>query len=188
MESIFQTGMSVAECLAQSPLEALDTRILLMHTLALSRVQLITKSEQQLNANEAQKFSDLVRRRLAGEPVAYLTGEREFFGLDFTVTPDVLIPRPDTELLVELGLVFCPQNAEVLDLGTGSGAIAISLAHQRPDLHLLALDISTAALKVAQKMLKITHISIIKIRISKVSAKRLVQCTRPKLPVCLHPE
>ena len=146
-------GLTLAEvqrCLLATPLEALDIRILMGHALALSRVQLITQSERVLTAAEAGSLSDLLQRRLAGEPVAYLVGQREFYGLAFQVTPDVLIPRPETELLVELALERLPQRGRMLDLGTGSGAIAIAIAHQRPDAQITALDASAAALAVAQ--------------------------------------
>src|SRR5690606_19498029 len=99
---------------------------------------------------EAQRVEDLLARRLAGEPVAYLTGEREFYGLPFTVTPDVLIPRPETELLVELAIEKLPPGGRAVDLGTGSGAIAVALAHERPDAKVTALDASEAALDVAR--------------------------------------
>jgi len=94
-----------------------------------------------------------VRRRLEGEPIAYIVGKREFFGLDFQVSEAVLIPRPDTELIVELALERLPQPGQrcrVLDMGTGSGAIAVALAHTRPDAAVSALDVSPAALAVAQ--------------------------------------
>ncbi len=91
-----------------------------------------------------------MQRRVAGEPIAYIVGEREFYGLSFEVTPDVLIPRPETELLVELALQYMPADARVLDLGTGSGAIAIALAHAQPDAIVTALDASPAALAVAR--------------------------------------
>lgn len=144
-------GSTIEQCQTASPLEPLETRMLLMHALGVSRVQLITRSDQILSSEQAQKFSELVFRRINGEPMAYIIGEREFFGLTFYVTPDVLIPRPDTELLVELALRYAPQNSQLLDLGTGSGAIAIAIAQQRPDLQVTAIDVSTAALDIAAK-------------------------------------
>jgi release factor glutamine methyltransferase len=87
---------------------------------------------------------------LSGEPIAYLLGVREFYGLPFKVSPDVLIPRPETELLVELALSRTPENGALLDLGTGSGAIAVTIASLRPDLNITASDISTSALKIAK--------------------------------------
>ncbi len=98
-------------------------------------------------------YDALLERRLQGEPVAYILGEREFFGLKFKVTPDTLIPRPDTELLVELALQHMPENKgwRVLDMGTGSGAIALSIAHSRPDAEVTAADASGAALDVARE-------------------------------------
>jgi len=143
-------GRSIAQVLAQSPLDALDTRVLLCHALGLTRVQLITRAEQLLTDTEAARLEDLLARRAAGEPVAYLTGEREFYGLPFHVTPAVLIPRPDTELLVELACERLPQGGSVLDMGTGSGAIAVAIAHARPDAQVSALDASAAALEVAR--------------------------------------
>lgn len=143
-------GRSIAQVLAQSPLDQLETRILLGHALGLTRVQLITRAEQVLDADAAARLGMLFERRLAGEPIAYLTGEREFHGLAFRVTPDVLIPRPDTELLVELACERLPRGGAVLDMGTGSGAIAVAIAHARPDARVSALDASAAALAVAR--------------------------------------
>ncbi|MFS0756335.1 peptide chain release factor N(5)-glutamine methyltransferase [Noviherbaspirillum sp. 1P10PC] len=143
-------GRSIAEVLAQSPLDALDTRVLLCHALHLTRVQLITRADHLLNDTEAARLEALLARRAAGEPVAYLTGEREFYGLPFQVTPAVLIPRPDTELLVELACERLPRGGSVLDMGTGSGAIAVAIAHARPDAQVSALDASAAALEVAR--------------------------------------
>jgi release factor glutamine methyltransferase len=144
-------GVSIGALQVQSLLDAVDNRILLCHALGLSRVSLITQSERALNAGEAQRFAALVRRRLDGEPVAYIIGQREFFGLPFEVSGAVLIPRPDTELLVELTLERLPPQARVLDMGTGSGASAVALAHTRRDADVTALDVSPAALEVARR-------------------------------------
>ena len=143
-------GRPIAEVLAQSPLDALDTRVLLCHALGLTRVQLITRADHLLTDAEAARLATLLARRAAGEPVAYLTGEREFYGLPFQVTPAVLIPRPDTELLVELACERLPRGGSVLDMGTGSGAIAVAIAHARPDARVSALDASAAALALAR--------------------------------------
>lgn len=142
-------GASVGSLLRNPDLDPLEARILLRHALGLSRVQLITHSEYALNAVEAERVAMLFKRRAEGEPVAYILGEREFYGLSFHVTPDVLIPRPETELLVELALDRLPPDARVLDMGTGSGALAVTLAHLRSDLAVTALDASEAALAVA---------------------------------------
>jgi release factor glutamine methyltransferase len=144
-------GSSIATLLRNTPLSQLETRILLTHALGLSRVQLITQSERVLTADEARHLSTLLQRRLDGEPIAYIIGEREFYGLSFEVTPDVLIPRPETELLVDLALERIPRNGRLLDLGTGSGAIPVAIAHARPDLSVTAVDLSEAALLVAQR-------------------------------------
>lgn len=149
-----KAGDSIAAVLKQAPLNPLENRILLMHALQLSRIQLITQDERAIDAQQAQQLSVLFQRRLLGEPIAYIVGQREFYGLQLEVTPDVLIPRPETELLVDLALQHLPaagarQALSVLDLGTGSGAIAVAIAHSRPDLLLTALDVSAAALAVA---------------------------------------
>jgi len=142
-------GATVGALQARLPLDALENRILLCHALGLSRVGLITQSERVLTEAEASALAALIARRQGGEPIAYIVGKREFFGLDFRVTEAVLIPRPDTELLVELALERLPQGGRFLDMGTGSGAIAVALAHTRPDAQVTALDVSAAALEVA---------------------------------------
>ncbi|WP_343583754.1 peptide chain release factor N(5)-glutamine methyltransferase [Herbaspirillum sp.] len=143
-------GCTLATVLKTAPLDALENRILLCHALRLTRVQLITQSERRLDLAEADALAALFERRLRGEPIAYIVGAREFYGLDFRVTPDVLIPRPDTELLVELSIERLPQGGRLLDMGTGSGAIAVAIAHTRPDASVAALDASPAALEVAR--------------------------------------
>ena len=128
-----------------------DARPLLIHALGVSRAWLIAHDTDPLPAAQAERFLELAARRRGGEPVAYLLGEREFMGHRFQVTPDVLIPRPDTELLVETALACVHGRAApaLLDLGTGSGAIAVSLALARPDARVCATDLSAAALEVA---------------------------------------
>jgi len=143
-------GASLRSLQAGLPLDPLENRILLCHALGITRVGLITQSERELTADEAARLSSLVGRRIAGEPIAYIVGQREFFGLPFQVTPAVLIPRPDTELIVELALERLPARGRMLDMGTGSGAIAVSVAHTRPDAQVTALDVSADALAVAQ--------------------------------------
>lgn len=147
---IIQPGTPIGAVQAALPLDALENRILLCHATGLSRVQLITRAEQPLDAEQAARLNDLVARRLAGEPIAYIVGRREFFGLDFAVSAAVLIPRPDTELIVELAIERLPQGGRLLDMGTGSGAIAVAVAHTRPDADVTALDVSAAALDVAR--------------------------------------
>lgn len=143
-------GATIGALQTAMPLGALENRILLCHALGLTRVSLITQSERALTDDEAARLSALVARRMHGEPIAYIVGKREFFGLDFQVSQAVLIPRPDTELLVELALERMARKARVLDMGTGSGAIAVAIAHTRPDAIVTALDVSEAALDVAR--------------------------------------
>jgi release factor glutamine methyltransferase len=148
---IVQPGATIAAVQASLPLDPLENRILLCEATGLSRVQLITQGDRALTPDEASRLDDLVARRLRGEPIAYIVGRREFFGLDFQVGPAVLIPRPDTELIVELSLERLPPGpARLLDMGTGSGAIAVAVAHTRPDADVTALDVSPDALAVAQ--------------------------------------
>ena len=143
--------MSLEDLLKSAPIEIMEARILAAHSLQWSRVQLITQSKQALSTTQVDDIRRLFDRRLHGEPIAYLIGQREFYGLSFEVTPAVLIPRPETELLVELALERMTSNARVLDMGTGSGAIAISLAHARPESKIFATDVSQQALAVAQR-------------------------------------
>jgi release factor glutamine methyltransferase len=146
-----RAGATIRALQASLPLDPLENRILLCHATGLSRVQLITRAEQALSEAEASLLAELVRRRLAGEPIAYIVGKREFFGLDFAVSEAVLIPRPDTELIVELAIERLPPHGRLLDMGTGSGAIAVAVAHSRRDAAVTALDVSEAALDVARQ-------------------------------------
>ncbi len=150
MSARVMAGATLASLQVRPLLDAVDNRILLCHALGLTRTGLITQSERTLTEDEATRLSALLQRRLDGEPVAYIVGKREFYGLDFAVSPAVLIPRPDTELLVELALERLPPRGRVLDMGTGSGAIAVAIAHTRPDAQVTALDVSEAALDVAR--------------------------------------
>src|SRR3989338_7428502 len=139
----------------------IEVQMLLQQVLGVSRAQLLAHPEQKLDETQAGAYRALLQRRLAGEPLAYILGEREFYGLNFRVTPATLIPRPDTELLVELALQRIPKPSpglsatlsrerergwgrgfRVLDLGTGSGAIALAIAHARPDIEVTAVDAS----------------------------------------------
>jgi release factor glutamine methyltransferase len=128
-----------------------DAEILLAHCWRKSRSQLLAALNEPVPAETAACFEEARRQRASGVPVAYLLGRREFWSLDFTVTPAVLVPRPETELLVQrvLDVVSAPV-ADVADLGTGSGAIAISLAHERPNWRVLGTDASAEALAVAR--------------------------------------
>ena len=156
---VIEHGFSVAAILKTAPLEPLENRLLIMHALGLTRTQLITQDQRNVDAQQAEQLTQLFRRRMDGEPIAYILGEREFFGLMLEVTPAVLIPRPDTELLVELALERLTDaqpgrnitHQSVLDLGTGSGAIAIAIAAMRPHVEVTAVDVSIEALAVARR-------------------------------------
>jgi release factor glutamine methyltransferase len=131
----------------------LDTEVLLCHVLSKSRSHLRAWPEKQLSTPQNHHFQQLLEKRQQGTPIAYLTGHREFWSREFKVDPAVLIPRPDTELLIELSLnlIANKTNVRVIDLGTGSGVIAITLAAERPDLEIIATDMSVAALKIAEE-------------------------------------
>lgn len=145
--------VTVSALLRASPLPALEARVLLCHALGWRRTELITRDDEPLDAGAVATFRRLETRRAEGEPIAQLVGVREFYGLAFDVTPDVLIPRPETELLVETALAAIASIARprVLDLGTGSGAIAVAIASARPDASVWAVDRSPAALAVAAR-------------------------------------
>ncbi len=144
--------VTVRGVLAQSGLVPLDAQVLLAHVLGRGRAWLVAHGDDALPRPQADAFFALARRRRDGEPVAYLTGTREFWGLALQVSPAVLIPRPETETLVELALARLPKDRDlrVLDLGTGSGAIALAIAHERPRAMILATDVSADALEVAR--------------------------------------
>ncbi|MDE1962293.1 MAG: peptide chain release factor N(5)-glutamine methyltransferase [Xanthomonadaceae bacterium] len=130
-----------------------DAEVLLQHVLRRPASWLVAHADDVLSLADEQAFAALVQRRLAGEPVAYITGRRWFWSLELEVTPATLIPRPETELLVELALARLPQErvCSVADLGTGSGAIALAIGTERPKARVVGVDASTAALDVAQR-------------------------------------
>ena len=136
---------------AKQRIDLMEARVLLRHVLQCPASRLIAWPETRLEPEDWARYRELVERRVAGEPVAYLTGEREFYGREFMVTPAVLIPRPDTELLVELAVAHVAgmQRARLLDLGTGSGALAITLALELEGADVTAIDRSREALWVA---------------------------------------
>ena len=134
-------------------LDRLDAQMLLLHALQrpeTDRAWLLVHDADALDDAARIRLLSMAQRRLGGEPLAYITGHKEFFGLDLQVDARVLVPRPDTETLVEWALELAPVNVRVVDLGTGSGAIALALKHSRPDLDVTAIDFSTDALAVAQ--------------------------------------
>jgi release factor glutamine methyltransferase len=141
----------------------LDAETLLLHLLKQSRAWLLAHSDDHSDATAQAEFVDLIARRRAGEPIQYITGETEFFGLPFHVSPDVLIPRPETEHLVEevlrLSAHLNQQQLRIADIGTGSGAIAVALAYKLPQAHISATDISHQAMAIAQSNADRNHVA-----------------------------
>ena len=144
---------SIGSLIAASRLPAAEARLLVAFALGVGRAHVAAHAEQDVDRDVAQAIEALFARRRTGEPIAYLTQEREFFGLSLRVGPAVLIPRPETELVVEQALAAIAGRASprVLDLGTGSGAIAVAIAHARPDAEVWASDTSAAALDIARE-------------------------------------
>ncbi len=154
-----QDKISLEAALALEPGSArIEVQSLLQAVLQVNRAWLLAHPEEFLDSQQYAHYISWFERRLKGEPLAYILGQREFYGLNFKVTHATLIPRPDTELLVELALTRIPEGGAVLDLGTGSGAIALSLAHARADAKITAVDISEAALAVARENAQHLHL------------------------------
>ena len=142
-----------------------EMKVLIRHLLAVDAVWLIGHEADALEADQQLAFEALVQRRLNGEPIAYILGSREFYGLRLKTTPATLIPRPDTEILVETALAKIPQNSNlnVLDLGTGTGAVALAIAVQRPQTKVSAVDASHGALKVATENAQSLNLSNVRL-------------------------
>jgi len=164
MASSITTGTTIAETLKEASEylraasvtnDLLDAQTLLAEALGQDRTYLIVNFNQKLSGDALSKFQAMVERRAAGEPLQYITGHQQFFGLDFEVTPDVLIPRPETELAVEETIRFVQQNRianpVIVDVGAGSGCIAVTLAREVGGARVIACDISLAALRVARR-------------------------------------
>ena len=141
--------MTVSQAIAASGIDAREARLLLAEVCGFSQASLAASPEQEIPFEVENAFLELTRRRAEGEPVAYLLGRKEFYGLDLSVNPSVLIPRPETELLVDLALEF--DASSVLDLGTGSGAIALAIKRQRPGCRVVAVDSNLSSLLTAKR-------------------------------------
>ncbi len=130
-----------------------DSMLLLRRVLGIPAAEFYAEKERPLTPLQTEQFNTLIRQRVQGKPIQYIVGEQEFFGLPFHVTPDVLIPRPETEHLVEAAIARLKDHPHpcIADVGTGSGAIAVALAHALPQAHVVALDISPAALRIAEQ-------------------------------------
>jgi len=150
--------MQIAQILQLYPLQLiesssprLDVEILLMHALGKNRFFIYAWGEYELKPFEITKFKELFKERLRGKPIAYLIGKREFWSMPFLVNEHTLIPRPETELLVEVALNFLPKNGVVFDMGTGSGCIALAIKKERPDCRVIGIDKSLNSLNIAKQ-------------------------------------
>ena len=141
--------MNIEQALGTAGIDSREARLLLAAATGFSEASVLAHPERQIPLEVQRSFSEMAARRAAGEPVAYILGRKEFYGLDLVVTPAVLIPRPETELLVDLALARKP--ASVVDIGTGSGAIALALKRHLPAARVVATDASAAALEVARR-------------------------------------
>ena len=157
-------GAALLSRVSDSP--RLEAEALLAYLLKKPRSHLLAWPDKELTPPEAKGFEVLLRRRFSGEPVAYITGVREFWSMPLRVNRYVLIPRPETELLVEKALEYLPkrEGARILDLGTGSGNIALAVARERPDARIIAVEISQPALKVARLNARMLHIDQVDFR------------------------
>lgn len=151
VQQLLQTARQQLAQTVSSAEASMEAQILLMHVLDVNRAWLLAHATDAVPAQPASDFNQLVHRRVQGEPVAYILGYREFYGLKLKVTPATLIPRPDTETLVEAALQKITKPMQILDLGTGTGAIALAIAQHANQSKVTAVDASEAALKVAEE-------------------------------------
>jgi release factor glutamine methyltransferase len=150
--------LNVSEAITASGIDAREARLLLAEVCGFSQASLAASPEQDIPFEVENAFHEFIERRIKGEPVAYILGRKEFYGLELSVNPSVLIPRPETELLVDLAL---ERNASsVLDLGTGSGAVALAIKHERPNCRVVAVDSDLSALLTAKRNATKLHLEI----------------------------
>jgi len=150
--------MNVSSWLKEAPIARLDAELILAHSLGVERTFLHAHPDFVIPGSKALKLAQALRRRVQSEPLAYITGEKDFYGRIFKVGPDVLIPRPETEALIEIAKNLSP--SKIIDVGTGSGCIAISLKKELPDAQIVATDISEKALKIAKENAQIHQADI----------------------------
>jgi release factor glutamine methyltransferase len=164
IKQYLEDGTAILRVVSESP--RLEAELLMGLVLRKPRSFLHAWPDRQLSESEAARYEALLRQRFSGEPISYMTGIREFWSMPLKVTPDVLIPRPETELLVEKALLKLPRDeaARVLDLGTGSGAVSLAIARERPLASVVGVDISLAALEVARMNARLQRITNVEFR------------------------
>lgn len=152
-------AQTIERVLLNCLLDSLEARLLMQHVLKVDHTWLAIHRQERLKQEQIHDFNMLVNRRIFGEPIAYILGQREFYGFNFKISSATLIPRPETELLVDTALIEIPEDKpyRILDLGTGSGAIAIAVALNRKKSEVIAVDYSLSALKLAQENAKILN-------------------------------
>ncbi len=160
VHTVLHEAVTVLKASNNSGEEKLEAQLLLEQLLGVNHAWLITHADHEVSSDLRQQFEALIQRRITGEPIAHILGGREFYGLLFKVTPDTLIPRPDTETLVDAALAKIPPSeaTNILDLGTGSGAIALAIAKHRLNAKVTAVDASAAALIIAQENVQALNI------------------------------
>jgi release factor glutamine methyltransferase len=149
IRNIIRHGTATLEA-SQIPSARLDTELIVAYIVGRDRAWLLAHDDYELDEPQLEQFHNLLTRRLNREPLVHITGNREFYGLDMAITPDVLTPRVETEQMVDWAITYAPANSKLIDIGTGSGAIAIAIAKHRKDLTITATEVSIAALEVAQ--------------------------------------
>lgn len=145
---------------AKIPSSRLDSELIMAYVLGRDRAWVLAHDDIELDEPQLEQFNTLVNRRFDREPLVHLTGTREFYGLDFEITPDVLTPRTETEQMAEWAIRYAPPNSRLIDIGTGSGALAVAIATHRPDLKITATEISNRELAVAQRNAGKHHVAI----------------------------
>jgi len=162
---------------AKVPGSQLDSELIMAYVMGRDRAWLLAHDDTELDQPQLELFDSLINRRENREPLVHITGSREFYGLELQITPDVLTPRVETEQIVEWAARYAPENSSLIDIGTGSGALAIAIKHARPDLTIAATDVSELALIVAHRNASELHAEVEFVRSNLFEATELASRT-----------